>query len=75
MIFILSVICIFFVQPVYAYVGPGLGVGAIGTVLGVVGAFFLALFAVIYYPIKRVLKKWKTKQEAKKSKISGESKK
>ena len=39
-----------------AYIGPGVGVGAITAALGVVGAIFLALFAVIFYPIKRLLK-------------------
>lgn len=39
-----------------AYIGPGVGVGAIGAALGVMGAIILALFAVIYYPIKRLLK-------------------
>lgn len=41
----------------HAYIGPGLGVGAIAAALGVVGSIFLALFAVIYYPIKRMRKK------------------
>lgn len=40
-----------------AYIGPGLGAGVIGTILGVIGAILLALFAVLYYPIKRALKK------------------
>ena len=42
-----------------AYVGPGLGAGALGAVLGVVGAVLLAVFAVIYYPIKRMLRRRK----------------
>ena len=42
-----------------AYIGPGVGVGAITAALGVVGSIFLALFAVIYYPVKRMLKKGK----------------
>jgi membrane protein implicated in regulation of membrane protease activity len=41
----------------HAYIGPGLGAGAIAAVLGVVGSIFLALFAVLYYPIKRALKR------------------
>jgi len=45
--------------PAEAYVGPGLGAGAIATALGIVGSIFLALFAVIYYPIKRFFKKKK----------------
>ncbi len=38
-----------------AYVGPGLGLGAIAAILGVVFSIFLAVFAVIWYPIKRLL--------------------
>jgi len=45
-------------QPVaaLAYIGPGVGAGAIGAVLGVIGSIFLAIFAVIWYPIKRLIK-------------------
>ena len=43
----------------HAYVGPGLGVGAIAVVLGVIGSVFLAIFAVLWYPFKRFLKKRK----------------
>lgn len=39
-----------------AYIGPGVGAGALGAVIGVVGAIFLAIFAVLWYPIKRMLK-------------------
>jgi hypothetical protein len=41
----------------FAYVGPGLGGGAIAVVLGVVGSVFIAVFAVLWYPLKRFLKK------------------
>ncbi len=41
----------------YAYVGPGLGAGTIGVILGIIGSLFIALFAVIWYPLKRLLKK------------------
>lgn len=45
-------------QPVaaLAYIGPGVGAGAIGAVLGVIGSIFLAIFAVVWYPVKRLLK-------------------
>jgi membrane protein implicated in regulation of membrane protease activity len=39
-----------------AYIGPGVGAGAIAAVLGVLGSIFLAIVAVLYYPIKRLLK-------------------
>lgn len=48
-----------FTTQAHAYIGPGLGLGAIGVILGVVGSIFLALFAVFYYPIKRTIKKLK----------------
>jgi len=46
-----------------AYIGPGMGVGAIVTVLGFVGAILLGLFAFLYYPIKRMIKRKKKEQD------------
>jgi membrane protein implicated in regulation of membrane protease activity len=43
----------------FAYIGPGLGAGAIGAVLGVLGSIFLGLFAILWYPVKRLMKKRK----------------
>ena len=43
-------------SPVFAYIGPGMGGGVIAAVLGVIGAVLLALFGILYYPIKRMLK-------------------
>jgi hypothetical protein len=59
---IISLLIGFFIQsPTYAmaYVGPGLGAGTISVVLGVLGSIFIALFAIIWYPLKRFLKKIK----------------
>lgn len=39
-----------------AYLGPGLGAGAVAIVIGIVLSLFLGLISVIYYPIKRFLK-------------------
>lgn len=44
-------------QIAHAYVGPGLGAGTIGVILGIIGSIFIALFAIIWYPLKRLLKK------------------
>jgi len=54
-----SVFGLFLLMPAigWAYVGPGLGAGAIGVILGVIAAVSLALFAIIWYPIKRLIKK------------------
>ncbi|WP_289020734.1 hypothetical protein [Desulfobacter postgatei] len=42
-----------------AYIGPGLATGTIGVILGVLGSLCIAVFALVWYPIKRVLKKIK----------------
>lgn len=44
-----------------AYVGPGIGAGAIAVVLGLLGSVFLAIFAFVWYPLKRLLKLKKRK--------------
>lgn len=44
-----------------AYIGPGMGAGAIATVLGVIAAVLLAVFAVVYYPLKRLFKRLRAK--------------
>jgi len=41
----------------YAYTGPGLGLGAIGTALGVVAALLLMLVSIVWYPFKRMLRR------------------
>lgn len=55
-----TVILLFFLlaipTPAEAYIGPGMGAGLIATVFGIIAAFFVALFAVAYYPVKRLLK-------------------
>ena len=44
----------------HAYKGPGLGLGVIGMVLALVFSVFLAVLAIVWYPIKRILRKNKT---------------
>lgn len=45
------------VIPAAAYVGPGLGAGTLGVILGFIGSVFLALFAIVWFPVKRMLKR------------------
>ena len=49
-------------SPAFAYIGPGMGGGMIAAALGIIASIFLALFGVLYYPIKRVLKNRKNKK-------------
>ena len=47
-----------------AYIGPGVGLTAIGTVVALIGTIVLAIVGFIWYPLKRLstkIKKWKQK--------------
>tara|TARA_B100001093_G_C26353655_1_gene811391 strand:+ start:457 stop:675 length:219 start_codon:yes stop_codon:yes gene_type:complete len=53
----------------FAYLGPGVGGGFILATIGIIVAIFAALFGLIWFPVKRLLKKRKQKQEQKQDKI------
>ena len=57
------ILFIFFsVKPLFVYLGPGMGGGVIAAIFGIIAAFFLALWGILYYPIKRALKNKKKKK-------------
>ena len=47
----------------FGYIGPGMGGGVIAAIFGIIAAFFLGLWGILYYPIKRALKKKKKKKK------------
>ena len=49
-------------MPSFAYVGPGMGGGVIAAIIGFFAAILLGLWGILYYPIKRALKKRKDKK-------------
>ena len=68
--FVSSLLAIFIVllawtPPAAAYVGPGLGLGAIGAILGVLLSVLLAVIAIFWYPLKRWLGIGKKKVKSK----------
>ena len=62
-----------FISSAHAYTGPGLGLGVIGTVLGVVFSLLLAILAIFWYPLKRALKIGKKNIEAEEDTAEQES--
>lgn len=71
-ILVLSIIALTFVAPQvsHAYIGPGAGIAAIGTVLALIGGILLAIVAFIWYPVKRLLAKVKKKRMPDKKDLS-----
>ena len=53
---------ILFPLPLYAYIGLGMGGGIIAIIGGFFAAIFLALWGILYYPIKRAVKNRKSKK-------------
>ena len=56
--------------PFYAYIGPGMGGGVIAAIFGIIAAFFLGLWGILYYPIKRAFKNKKKKNKLSKNNIN-----
>ena len=54
--FIFLAIFIVFPQVSFAYIGPGLALGTIVLTFGVVIVLLLAILAIMYYPIKKMIK-------------------
>jgi ABC-type multidrug transport system permease subunit len=55
----LALVLLFAASPASAYIGPGAGAGTIAVVIGVLAAVVMAFFAILWYPMKRALRKRK----------------
>jgi hypothetical protein len=51
------IIILFQTENLFAYVGPGTGLTAIGTFIAFVFGILIAILGFVWYPIKRLLKK------------------
>jgi len=62
--FIITLFFTFFFQlPSTAYIGPGMGGGIILATIGIVVAIFAAIFGILWFPIKRLIKKKQNKKD------------
>lgn len=50
--------------PVAAYVGPGVALAAIGAAIAFVGGIAMAVGGFVWYPLKRILRLGKKKDDA-----------
>ena len=41
-----------------AYIGPGAGLSAIGSLVALLGAVLLVIVGFVWYPVKRLMRKW-----------------
>ena len=57
--------------PAHAYVGPGAGAGMIAVVLGILASIVMGFFAILWYPIKRMMRKSKAAKAAASARSEG----
>ena len=60
---LIALTLLFFASNLQAYVGPGLGVGVIGAIVGVLLTIIMAIVGIFWYPIKRMFKKGGDEEE------------
>ena len=62
----LAVVSLVWFTPVVAqaYIGPGAGLSALGSLLALLGAVLLVVIGFIWYPVKRVIRRWKAGRAA-----------
>lgn len=68
LIYISLIICVISTSS-FAYLGPGVGGGVIVAIIGIIVAIFAALFGLIWFPVKRLLKKRKEEKEQQQNKF------
>jgi hypothetical protein len=50
-----------YIDQASAYIGPGVGLGAIGALIGVVVTVVLAIIGLLWYPLKRLYRRQQSK--------------
>ena len=65
LIFISTIFCLN-TTSAFAYLGPGVGGGVIVATIGIIVAIFAALFGLIWFPVRRLLKKRRAMKDQKK---------
>lgn len=56
---LIALYCLMHAPLASAYIGPGLGAGTIAAVLGIVSGLLMLVIGVIWYPIKRLIRRLK----------------
>lgn len=59
LVFAAALTGLFLPATAFAYVGPGVGLSALGTILSLLAAFCLAIVGFIWYPVRRMMRKRK----------------
>jgi len=61
---LLTLILLAPVSPALAYIGPGAGISVLGSLLGILGTIFVAIGAIIFWPLRKFMKRRKARRES-----------
>jgi len=50
-------------SPAAGYVGPGAGISVLGSLLGILATIFVAIGAILFWPIRKLMKRRKARKE------------
>lgn len=52
------------VSPALAYIGPGAGISVLGSLLSILATIFVAIGAIIFWPLRKFMKRRKARRES-----------
>lgn len=60
MLKILTILLFFLAAgPLHAYIGPGAGISVLGSLLGILATILVAIGAIIFWPLRKLMKRRK----------------
>jgi len=51
-------------SPAPAYIGPGAGISVLGSLLGILATIFVAIGAIIFWPLRKFMKRRKARRKS-----------
>lgn len=58
---ILAILLLLLASTAHAYIGPGAGIPVLGSLIGIVITIVVAIAAILFWPIRKMLKRGKNK--------------
>ena len=58
---LLTLMLLILTSPAVAYVGPGAGISVLGSLLGILATIFVAIAAIIFWPVRKYIKRRKAR--------------
>jgi membrane protein implicated in regulation of membrane protease activity len=62
--FLLGLLLLTMASPALAYIGPGAGISVLGSLLGILATIFVAIGAILFWPLRKLLKRRKTRRDS-----------